>query len=240
MNECIAPEEIREGELLAFAEGEAPPAVRDHVARCPACAEEAASLQQMNLLFAAAYYRAECPESELLLRYQAGLLAPAENKRVQRHVKSCQDCQAELVALAGESPPSALNRLGTAVSQSLKEIGRQVIEAVLLPNQMQPALALRGESQQHAVYQAGPYQIILAKVPPVAVRNVWQVEGQLTGDDSEEMNGRVSLQRGEELVASDNLDEFGFFALEEVPPGRYTLQIEVASSLVSLADLTIP
>jgi hypothetical protein len=240
MSDCVAPEEIWEGDLLAFVEGEASPAVRDHVARCSACAQEAAGLQQVNLLFAAVYDRANCPASELLLRYQAGLLTPAVSKHAKRHVQDCQDCQGELAELAGEPSPSTLNRLATAVSQSLKEAGRQVIVAVLLPGKRQPALALRGESQQQAIYQAGPYQIILAKVSPLAVRKAWQVEGQLTGQGSEQRNGRVSLQRGEVLIASDNLDEFGFFALEEVPPGRYTLQIEIASSLVSLADLTIP
>jgi hypothetical protein len=53
------------------------------------------------------------------------------------------------------------------------------------------------------------------------------------------MSGRVSLGRGEEPIASDELDEFGFFALEQVPPGTYTLEIELPTALVSLVDFTI-
>lgn len=243
MTGCVAPQEIKEGDLLAFAEGEAPPAVRAHIARCLYCTQEVAALQQMDSLFAAALYRPDCPETDQLLRYQAGLLSQTETKRIKQHVKGCHDCQAELAELVGEPSLSRLTRLATAVSQSLKEAGKQVIDAVLLASQPRPALALRGESQQHAVYQAGPYQIVLAKVPPLAAGPGvlgWQIEGQLMAANGGELNGRVSLQWGEEPIASDNLDEFGYFVLEQVPPGTYTLQIELASSLVSLADLTIP
>jgi hypothetical protein len=243
MSQCVAPQEVQDGDLLAYIEGEASLAVRAHLVRCLFCTQEIAALQQVNALFTAAFHRGECPESELMLRYQAELVSTTEKRRVERHVKVCQDCQAELTELTGSLAPSMLNRLATAVSQSLKEAGKQVIEAVLLPAQPSPALALRGAQQQQAIYQAGPYQLILAKVPPIVGEPTspnWQIEGQLTAGSRAEVNGRVSLQRSEEPVASDNLDEFGYFALEQLSPGSYTLQIELSSSLVSLADFTIP
>lgn len=240
MIHCVAPEEVQDGDLLAFIEGQASPAVRAHVARCAYCAQEAAALTRVGFMLAAAFDRAECPESDLLLGYQAGLLTTAENKRLKRHIKTCRDCQAELAEFMDKPLPSTRNQPATTLSQSLREIGKQVIEAVLLPNRPLPSLALRGESRQRAEYQAGSYQVILASVPPISGNKLWQVEGQLMGDLSGEMSGRVSLRRGEEPIASDNLDEFGFFALEQVPPGSYTLQIELPSALISLADLTIP
>jgi hypothetical protein len=94
MPDCVAPEEIREETLLAFVEGEPSPAVRDHVARCSACAEEVAALQQVDRLFAAAYDRATCLERECQLCSQVGLLTSGENKRGKWQVKDCRDWQA--------------------------------------------------------------------------------------------------------------------------------------------------
>jgi hypothetical protein len=173
MIHCVAPKEMQDGDLLAFVEGEASATVRTHVARCLYCSQEAAALRQVDFLLVAAFERAECPESDLLLGYQTGMLSSAENKRVKRHVQDCRDCQGELAELMGESPPSRLNRLTTAASQSLREVGKQVIGAVLLPTQPRPSLALRGENQQSAVYQAGSYRITLAKIPPLAGSKVW-------------------------------------------------------------------
>jgi hypothetical protein len=242
-NHCVAPEEIEDGDLLAFVEGEASPAVRAHLARCLYCTQEAAALHQVNALFAAAHYRAGCPATEQLLGYQAGLLAPAENKRLKQHVNRCPHCQAELAELAGESPPSALNRLATAVSHSLKEAGKQVIEAILLPDPGRPALALRGESQQHAVYQAGSYQLVLARAPPIAGENLWQLEGQLLtagGSPAAIPAGQVSFWRDGHPAANDVVDELGYFALANIRPGVYELSIELTTSLLLIPAITIP
>src|SRR5688500_12617448 len=102
MTECVAPDKIKEGDLLAFLEGEAPAAVQAHVARCLHCRNEVTVLQQMNTLFAAALgdERANCPETDELLQYQAGLLNQARQQRVQVHLKTCDYCQDELAELS--------------------------------------------------------------------------------------------------------------------------------------------
>ena len=52
---CIAPQEIQEGDLLAYIEGEASSAVVRHVAHCAACAQEVQSLREVDVLFSAAF-----------------------------------------------------------------------------------------------------------------------------------------------------------------------------------------
>ncbi|MCI0399407.1 MAG: hypothetical protein L0322_31345 [Chloroflexi bacterium] len=243
MVECIAPEEIQEGDLLAYVEGEASPAVAAHVARCHFCATEVAGLRRVSSLFAGALYRTGCPETDELLYYQAGLLAGADRQRVQQHIQSCPYCQEELQQLAAEPPQPALSHPGSSWLQSLQEGGKEILQALLLPVQPRPALALRGDSrQQDAVYQAGSYQVTLAKVPPLAGENVWQVEGQVVSQAGAALQpgGQVILERNDEPVANDVVDEFGYFSLENVGPGAYTLTIDLTSSLVSLADFTIP
>lgn len=48
---CIAPTLLKEGDLVAYLEGEAPPDVVDHITHCPACAAEANDLRQVEALF---------------------------------------------------------------------------------------------------------------------------------------------------------------------------------------------
>jgi hypothetical protein len=53
--QCIAPQEIQEGDLLAYVEGDASPTVVRHIAKCSACAQEVESLREVDLLFSAAF-----------------------------------------------------------------------------------------------------------------------------------------------------------------------------------------
>jgi len=53
--QCIAPQEIQEGDLLAYIEGDASQAVVRHIARCTACAAEVESLREVDVLFSAAF-----------------------------------------------------------------------------------------------------------------------------------------------------------------------------------------
>ena len=48
---CIAPEEIQEGDLVAYLEGDAPLRVKDHIARCAFCAAEIEALRKIDALF---------------------------------------------------------------------------------------------------------------------------------------------------------------------------------------------
>ena len=50
---CLAPDEIQEGDLLAYLEGAASSPVARHIARCPVCAAEVESLRDLERLFTA-------------------------------------------------------------------------------------------------------------------------------------------------------------------------------------------
>jgi hypothetical protein len=45
---CIDPSAISEGDLIRYVDGEAGEAIIEHVRRCPACAEEAEALGQLQ------------------------------------------------------------------------------------------------------------------------------------------------------------------------------------------------
>lgn len=242
MYECIAPHEIREGDLLTYLEGEASPTLAQHIAHCHFCTAEVVALQRVTGLFAGALFRASCPEVDELLQYQARLLTGASRQRIERHLAACSLCQDEVQQLAQAAPLTTLTGRAASLVHSLKEAGKEIWEAVLLTGMPRSVPALRGINQPSVVYQAGAYQLILVKIPPIAGEKVWQIEGQLVhqAGPASHFNGRVWLQQGGQSVASDVVDDFGYFALEQVASGNYSLSIELGSVVIVLADLAVP
>lgn len=76
---CIAPAEIREGDLLAYLEGAAADRVAAHVAGCQACAAEAVALRLADSLLHRALNQADC-----LVDQQASVCQPARESTVSR------------------------------------------------------------------------------------------------------------------------------------------------------------
>ncbi|HOT93461.1 MAG TPA: zf-HC2 domain-containing protein [Anaerolineae bacterium] len=232
---CIAPDEIHEGDLAAYLDGSATPEVIAHIERCPACAAEAAALRQVEALFAAALYRADCPPPDQLLEYQAGLLNGKERRAVAQHLKGCAECRQELARLkrAAQEPGE------WSLVEQLKQSGKQVLVALLTPAP-RPALAFRGGEKRERVYRANGYQIILALTEPVAGERLWQIEGQVMRGGTVTPQGKVCLLKAAERIAGDCVDEMGYFALENVPAGHYALQIEFPDTYIVIENFDLP
>lgn len=232
MNQCINTTEIQEGDLLAYVWGESRPEVAAHISRCAFCAAETADLRLLETAFQTALYRADCPETDTLLQYHLGMLPTKQQKQVQTHLTTCSHCQAEIQRfLPKPAQPSWLERL--------QQTGKTVLEAIQIP-QMQPVLALRGESHQK-VYQVGAYQVVLATEPPMAAENRWGVEGQVMqlADPTAVLQGTASLWQADTQVASDTVDEFGYFELENITSGEYTLHIELPTDTIVINPVTL-
>lgn len=224
----IGHDELRDGDLLAYLEGEASPAVARHVAGCARCRAELAGLRAADALLAAALDRAACPAPEALLRYQAGLLDPAEARGVAAHLAGCADCVAELALLADPPAPSLADRLARA--------GARLIRAVLQPAPA-PALALRGAQARRATYSAGDHQVILAVAPGRPGSGRHQVEGQLLSPAGPVAGEARLLRDDRELVAE--LDELGFFAFDELAAGEYALVLDLGELQIVVEPLAV-
>ncbi|MBN1995647.1 MAG: zf-HC2 domain-containing protein [Anaerolineae bacterium] len=70
---CIAPGEIKEGDLVAYLEGAASAQVRRHIAGCAACAAEIESLRQVDSMLTAVFRRANGPVFTKILAAQPDL-----------------------------------------------------------------------------------------------------------------------------------------------------------------------
>jgi len=242
---CINPNQIKEQDLVDFVDGVAPTEVQNHVAMCKTCQMKINRLQKEFALLYAAAYEYDCPTSDDLLLYQAGLLAAVDQQRVETHLQECKACQLhvqQLLDVPDESPTPRW--LTDAIWERLWETGKQLWESVKLPAPMvsQPALVFRGGERVRETYGAENYQIGIVKIMPIANENRWQMEGQIVNqvNPAEMLHGRIQLHTNDELIVSDIIDEFGYFALKELPSGNYIILLELEEGLITIPDFTIP
>lgn len=238
---CIAPHEIQEGDLLAYLDDAASSEVTEHIARCPACATEAIELQTVRALMTSALYRDGCPSPDTLLQYQNGLLSRSEQRQVKDHIVTCAECRRELAELS-VTVTFLATETGETLIERLKESGRELLQATMLPPSPKFAPTFRGAAQWQRAYQAGTYQIIIGIVPPVATEKTRQIEGQVLPQENvlaAQIEGEVQLIQEGKMSASDTVDELGFFALEDIPLGRYTLELELPEVTVLIEDFSV-
>ena len=254
MNRCIAPYEIQEGDLAAYLDGAASPQVVEHIARCPACARAVQELRAADAWLGAALYRDRCPSPLTLLEYQSGFLPPAERRQVADHLRTCAECQQELSELATPVetpqrtpqptvPVSRSGRQDKPFLQQLKAAGKRLLTAVQLPAPRPAAPAWRGEDQPVRIYRAGAYRVVLSVVPPLVGNGPCQIEGQILHQEdvsSEPLRGTVQLWRQGKVWGQEAVDDLGFFALDNMPRGRYTLTLDLPEMGIVVEDFAIP
>jgi anti-sigma factor RsiW len=99
--ECIAPDEITDEQLIAYIDGEADSATREHVCRCPYCAKRAHDYDLDQQALRALLYRADCPDAQTLGEYYlgVGLLSPADRAVIEAHLQECSLCAGDLAKL---------------------------------------------------------------------------------------------------------------------------------------------
>lgn len=226
---------IQEGDLLAYLDGSASPAVNDHVANCAICAIKATELQKSRAILRAAFFRRHCPSTDDLASYQAKELPYKQMQAVKMHLADCQLCRSELVELAAvlDAP------LEQGWLDKLAEAGRQILTAVLLPQSSQPALAIRGAPRKEHIYQAGNYQISLTILVPPVNEGLWQIEGRVTLEGKPPAKMLIQLRQDNQVITEDALDEFGYFELHKLRGGLYTLGIESTSVSILIPDLKL-
>jgi hypothetical protein len=220
---CIAPEEIREGDLLAFIEGHATPQVKEHVARCPFCAAEAVALAKADRVLSTALYRAPCPATEALVQYQAGLLKMHERRQIARHIQECSFCAGELRRL------STLDAPQYSLWEEMRRAARTVIEAVHVPPPARLAAAVRGGRFSPRLYRAGELDIVLGSEMLSPTCDLWRLRGRITRGGLAMTNltgSTVRLIQEGRIVASQAIDDMGYFSCEHLAAGQYDLWLE--------------
>ena len=119
---CINPNEIEEGDLVAYLHGDASPQVIEHVAHCAFCAGQVEQLRMVDAQLLAAFYRDACPTAEVLADFALNRLSATEKLRVAAHVRRCPGCSEEVAAvrdLVDETPLTLMARLRESLALAL-------------------------------------------------------------------------------------------------------------------------
>lgn len=234
---CIGPSATRPEDLMAYADGAAPPGVAEHVARCPSCSAQVAALALTQRWLQQVLYRLDCPSPQQLGDYELDLVAPETRTRIAQHVLDCPRCTAELAGLraflavddALLGAPDA-DLVGRSALDRLAGQLRRVVATLVAPPQ--PAYAgLRGAAPPDVLtYRAGAVTITLS-IGRAARRDRVSLMGLVVREDTETDEGAGGLARlagagGDASTAE--VDDLGNFVFESVPAGVYRLELDPA------------
>ena len=236
---CVAPEEIEDWALQAYADGEQLPAVADHLRRCPACAARVASLSRLEARLTSVLYRFDCPTLDDLRAFVWRALPPARRQPLADHLAVCVPCQEEVTAL-GRTLTAPGRPIGRRVNEqphsmgligSLRTIWGQLMRPVLVP-----AAALRGLGRRQAFYRAGEVDVALT-IETSGGQHL--LLGQALGI-SAGVAGRVFLcdLNGVE-VARTGLDETGSFVLTGLPAPPWELHLRLTEGGEAVREVVL-
>ena len=172
-----------------------------------------------------ALYRIDCPPPHALGEYELDLLESQDRIEVARHLTECDACRAELADLRGflaaqlEVPDAVLGR------------ARRLVASLLTPRSG-PAYGLRGAAHASNLVYAVHGITLSLSVGQAALSGLVVAEGYT----AEQLEGRaVRLVNG----PTTRVDDLSGFELSDVPPGIYTLEVELPDSTVVVEALQI-
>ncbi|MCC6188971.1 MAG: hypothetical protein IT318_08045 [Anaerolineales bacterium] len=225
---CRQPPPLTLEQLSAVLDGQAEPAIDEHLAVCPECAMRLEEARQFDRHLASRLYRWDCPSPQALADYHLGRLEVEAATSVTRHAEHCPSCAAELNDLraflaAGEvRAPAPAARLPEGSFAA--RLGGLV--AQLIPRQS--ALALRGETQGPVTAAVGDILLVLEAQPAQA--GLATLIGQLAAPEQDQWTGAlVQLWRNGVLGQTTVLDDAGGFRLDSLEPGAVDLKFTPAA-----------
>ena len=226
-DKCIAPDEISEEQLIAYADGEATEATVDHIRRCPYCARQAHAYAADQQVLRTLFHRMECPDAHTLGEYHLGLLSPADQDAVEAHLQMCPLCAAEIADLESflekvkiAPRPSPLSRLKRLVARRVPPSTASLAQ--------QPAFALRGVTVAPEIYQAKDIKLAVGLVTDGTQAGRKMLVGFTTrkGESLASSTGaRVYLKRAGKTVAVEQVDNLGNFVFSGLLSGEYELTL---------------
>lgn len=233
--ECIFPPALTEQELSAALDGEAGSAVQQHLAQCPYCAGRLEAARRLEQRLKIILYRFDCPPSQQLVDYDAGLIDPASAQRLRQHIATCARCGDELRRLQvfldddGEAAPSL-----RVVRSQRQRPG----ELVAQPRADTAAWAARGlqdgQTQDWEVEGATIFLELNHRAEGLVL------SGQVVDETTSWTGALAELRQSETLQGVSVLDKMGefHFVLTEAEPASLTITAPGGTTLV-LESITL-
>jgi hypothetical protein len=238
-----------------------PPEVQTHLGYCVICQQRLADYKELNTLLISRLYRSECPSSMDLNFFCEHLLPIDDMRRIERHVRQCPLCAAEvadiqqmLAACVSLSAPGAPPFLSSAPLTS-----RRVVASLVL---IEPQMVTRSEALARGwprQYRADSINVSLhlshgSKGEIVLLGlftrddpdgSVDAFEGVLAelchaSDPMKGQDERLSNDEYTELpVMSARVDDLGNLVFKDVPVGTYLMILRLPDAELVIEGLTI-
>lgn len=241
---CIDPSEMRPGDLLTYVDGEAGPAVSDHVGRCEHCAREVEIYRHMQIDLQPSLYRLDCPDSEVIGEFHLGITSPEVSQSIAAHLKRCPLCSEELQVLR-----QYMREVDFYPAESPLEKIKVLVAKLISPGDaagvpFQPAYAgVRGETPTGLqTYEANGITITISVEEDTAQPGRKLLLGFLStrGQELESLAGAgVQLFREADLIATDMVDDLGNVVFGGILPGEYTLKLMIEELEVRVEGIAI-
>ena len=233
---CTRPGATTPEELVAYAAGDAPTRVADHVRACPTCAALAGEYRALYAQLRARLHRFDCPTPQVLGEYELALLGPEERQVVAAHTLECPRCAEELRTLRTFlATPDPIEEPGIA-----GRLRRIVATLVPAPTGQGAHAGLRGGVYDTLrTYRAETTTITIdaTRVPrgrSTLVGLVWR-----EGAPSDALVGAIARLTGPAGQAHAEVDDLGNFALEDIAPGEYQLELLLPDEIVVVGGVRV-
>lgn len=218
MDGCLIPPELTEDELSELIDGESDQRVRDHVKRCPYCAERLARAQQVEAGLSTTLLRKDCPSSFELAQYVQDMFDSADDKApIEDHLETCRFCRQDLedwqafideedATMMGQTEAQADNIIPMPVQPG----GRIVLFPEIIPGAQR---ALRGDTRVKRV---------IANADTTTIRLSFEAQPddslklsiQLASQEVDWRGGMVTVQQHEQTVAVCRINDYLIGACE--------------------------
>ena len=233
---CVDPRAISPDGLMAWARGEAPPGVGEHIERCPACREQATKYAGIDHSLRTGLLRRTCPSSLTIGEYALGALPPSEMLSVAEHLVECPHCRAESRSFSTflSEPDEPMPESGI-----LGAVRRLLARPLAAP---EPALVgMRGTEDEGTVTYAANGLRLTVSVQPAGPGKPGGVLVGLVQQDSESFtDASARLYAADRLLQREAVDDLGNFLFRDVAPGSYRIEVSVPDAIVEIDAVHVP
>lgn len=227
MDDCPLGEDM----LLSYILGDAPHDIVSIIATTPACQRAVQHLAQTIQPLLNLFYRFECPEPAMIVRYHNQDLSSIEHLLIHKHIQNCSLCQEELTILSDIDQRS----MHPVPRQGLRNIVKALFKPPL-------AYGLKGSTQTVLDYETPTHRISLRLMVQPNDSQYWTIHGQirLTNHQYAPDIESIELQGITDPSFTQTLgDSSAQFKFVNVPYGRYRLLVHTTTDDLLLEPLII-
>ena len=232
---CINPSGIRNEDLIAYAEGEAGSAARDHIERCSFCQKEARAFARTGGIMSAVLSRRSCVPTETLGEYAMGTLEATRMREVAEHLLDCPHCLAESRSISAflAEPDDPIPEPGIAGA-----LRRLIARRLDTPA---PAIAgLRGTATDElATFVADDCLVRLSIQPGTPGRPGKVLVGMVEQRAGIPAGATARLYENGRLLQTEEVDDLGNFMFTSVLQGTYGIEVTSGDAIVVIEMIEV-